>query len=82
MCVGKENDECTLEQNTDIFTYTRYQINVSYAGNGPFEVRWHHNKTEFTCNTLKFCEEMENGPTYQVRERIVDYYESAWMHVS
>lgn len=80
MCVGKENDECTLAQNTDIFAYTEYYINVSYAGNGPFEVHWYHNRTEFTCHTLDFCTEIENGPTYRVRERTVDYYESTWMH--
>jgi hypothetical protein len=64
--VGKEKDQCTLAQNTDIFTYIVYYINVSYAGNGPFDVLWYHNGTEFTCSTFEFCEKMENGSTYQV----------------
>ena len=73
-CKGKENDNCTLSGSTDIFANNGHQINISYAGNGPFEVRWYHNGTEFTCDTFNFCEKIENGSTYQVSDSIMSLH--------
>lgn len=71
-CFGEEQDKCTLAQNAYIYTHSRYYINVSFDGNGPFQVDWYHNGTKFSCATFKFCEKIEKGSTYQVlRESLV-----------